>query len=338
MSVSKSYEPLRFEDVLSGDFVEVRLAGGDDDDRAADLLILARVRTSGFTAEIDSWIIRGAWDAFCTELKQLEKTRQGKASLEAISPGELKLDVQSTNRAGHMAIGGLVGTDMGDSHVRMTFSPVPFDPTALPELVRTAHSWTDGPKRPKMKWNPPAKCGEWRGLSEEEKWAWLQSVRDHYFASATDSRSSNSSGRTFNIDGECIEDVPSFFCVMGEAVNGPGGYFGANLMAMNDALCGGFGLDAPSTIRWSHSEKSKLVLDSVALARNLKRDAKRERKRHARRELKRKPPDPDYAAYLAYNGELLERAEAGTRTMFEEIVESIEFRSRDVELRLLLLE
>ena len=331
-SVTQTREPLRFEDVFSGDFVELRLAGGDDDDdHSGDLLILARVQTAGFTAEVDSWFLRPQWDAFYCELTQLEKARQGNASLEAISPGELKLELQSTDRAGHMAIGGMIGTDMGNSCVRMTFSPVPFDPSSLPSLVRIARSWTGALAAPKLKWNVPATCGAWRGLSEEEKWTWLQSARDHHFASATrDSRSSSRSGQTFTIDGECIDDVPSFYCAMGEAVNGPGGYFGANTMAFDDALCGGFGLDAPSTIRWRGSERSKCVLDSVALARNVKRVMKRERRRPSF-----DPSDPDYPAFLEYSHELVERAEAG-RTMFEEIVETIEFRSREMNLRLLL--
>ena len=43
------------------------------------------------------------------------------------------------------------------------------------------------------------------------------------------------------IDGRQVGNLEDFWRVMGEAVNGPGGYFGSNLDAFNDCLCGGFG-------------------------------------------------------------------------------------------------
>jgi hypothetical protein len=38
------------------------------------------------------------------------------------------------------------------------------------------------------------------------------------------------------LDGRHVEDLASFFCALGEAVNGPGGYCGANLAGMSDFL------------------------------------------------------------------------------------------------------
>jgi hypothetical protein len=41
-----------------------------------------------------------------------------------------------------------------------------------------------------------------------------------------------------------------FSCAVGEAVNGPGGYFGWNLDAFDDCLRGHWGARAPFTLVW----------------------------------------------------------------------------------------
>ncbi|WP_176955692.1 barstar family protein, partial [Sinosporangium album] len=40
------------------------------------------------------------------------------------------------------------------------------------------------------------------------------------------------------IDGDKIANEYSFHCALGEAVNGPGGYYGSNLDALDDCLRG----------------------------------------------------------------------------------------------------
>jgi RNAse (barnase) inhibitor barstar len=47
------------------------------------------------------------------------------------------------------------------------------------------------------------------------------------------------------LDSSKITDIPSFHIALGEAVNGPGGYYGACLDALEDCLCGRFGLIPP---------------------------------------------------------------------------------------------
>jgi RNAse (barnase) inhibitor barstar len=46
---------------------------------------------------------------------------------------------------------------------------------------------------------------------------------------------------------DCAEviDKNSFFCALGEALNGPGGYYGKGLDSMHDCLLGGFGPTPP---------------------------------------------------------------------------------------------
>ncbi len=45
----------------------------------------------------------------------------------------------------------------------------------------------------------------------------------------------------YELDGSAINNPDDLYRLLGEAVNGPGGYFGANLDSLNDCLGGGFG-------------------------------------------------------------------------------------------------
>ncbi|MFD4588216.1 hypothetical protein [Streptomyces sp. NPDC058434] len=70
------------------------------------------------------------------------------------------------------------------------------------------------------------------------------------------------------MDGRYITDLASFFCAVGEAVNGPGGYFGSSLMGFTDCLRGGWGIDGPFTLVWEDSATAQNWL-----ARRVERDA-----------------------------------------------------------------
>ncbi|MGI5177242.1 barstar family protein [Dactylosporangium sp. CA-152071] len=52
-------------------------------------------------------------------------------------------------------------------------------------------------------------------------------------------------------------DIEGFYCALGEAVNGPGGYFGWNLDALDDCLRGGWGARAPFTLVWRHAHVAR---------------------------------------------------------------------------------
>ena len=68
-------------------------------------------------------------------------------------------------------------------------------------------------------------------------------------------------GRTIHLDGSWITDVPSFYLSIGEAVNGRDGYFGTSLDALDDCLCGSFGVLPPLTIHLSHYNRVRAALD-----------------------------------------------------------------------------
>ena len=64
------------------------------------------------------------------------------------------------------------------------------------------------------------------------------------------------------IDGSKVESLEDFWRLIGEAVNGPGGYFGSNLDACNDCLSGGFGTpeDDDFIVEWRGHELSGQAL------------------------------------------------------------------------------
>ncbi|MFE5012059.1 barstar family protein [Streptomyces sp. NPDC056696] len=64
----------------------------------------------------------------------------------------------------------------------------------------------------------------------------------------------------FTLDVRYIVDEDSFYCAIGEAINGPGGYFGWNLDALDDCLRGGWGATAPFTLHWGFSAQAKARL------------------------------------------------------------------------------
>ncbi|WP_207944442.1 barstar family protein [Actinomadura rubrisoli] len=60
-------------------------------------------------------------------------------------------------------------------------------------------------------------------------------------------------GTAFDLDGRFVTDVEGFYCAIGEAINGPGGYFGWNLDALHDRLRGRWGAQAPFRLVWHAS-------------------------------------------------------------------------------------
>ena len=80
-------------------------------------------------------------------------------------------------------------------------------------------------------------------------------------------------GLVYEIDGERILDTDGFYTMIGEAVNGPGGYFGRGLDSLNDCLRGGFGTpeDGPFSFVWRNSQGSRIALGYPETVRQLER-------------------------------------------------------------------
>ncbi len=74
------------------------------------------------------------------------------------------------------------------------------------------------------------------------------------------------------LDGKATRTLEEFYAVVGEAVNGPGGYFGTNLDALADCLTGGFGTpeDKDFTFVWMNSNAAREHLGYAETARQLR--------------------------------------------------------------------
>ena len=64
-------------------------------------------------------------------------------------------------------------------------------------------------------------------------------------------------GTTYHLDGRFVTDIDAFYCAIGEAINGPGGYFGWNLHALHDCLAGRWGAKRPFQLIWHHSDVAR---------------------------------------------------------------------------------
>ncbi|MET8969672.1 barstar family protein [Streptomyces hydrogenans] len=106
------------------------------------------------------------------------------------------------------------------------------------------------------------RVGLWHGLAPADRRAWL-SVALMSRGYRRQGQSDAPAGRVFTLDGRHIVDEDSFYCALGEAVDGPGGYFGWNLDALDDCLCGGWGATVPFTLHWDSSAVSRERLAEV---------------------------------------------------------------------------
>ena len=110
---------------------------------------------------------------------------------------------------------------------------------------------------------PPKALNHWIKLDSTAKKQWLTESHNHCFSGK--SKHINEPNRIIKLDGKTITDELSFYCAIGEAVNGPGGYFGSDFHSFDDCLFGRFGLKFPYTIIWNNSETSKKYLNKKIL-------------------------------------------------------------------------
>tara|TARA_R110002096_G_scaffold44524_1_gene119676 strand:+ start:46523 stop:47314 length:792 start_codon:yes stop_codon:yes gene_type:complete len=114
-----------------------------------------------------------------------------------------------------------------------------------PEAITMAPRWREERASPY----------EWRDMPFQEKLGWLHLVRGAIGRKHDDVQSSK-----FVLEGSRITDVPSLYLALGEAMNGPRGYYGSGLDALSDCLCGGFGPVPPYTLIFKNSEEAKHYL------------------------------------------------------------------------------
>ncbi|MCR6490585.1 barstar family protein [Amycolatopsis sp. OK19-0408] len=135
----------------------------------------------------------------------------------------------------------------GGGHVDLALRSSLHDPPR-PAGQAVWDQWFDG--------GPPVK-NLWAGHDRTE---WLRAALAHRFDGPD-----LPPGETYRLDGTHLTDLMSYYCALGEAVNGPGGYFGWNLGAVEDCLRGGFGATRPFTLVGPVATEAREVLEELGI-------------------------------------------------------------------------
>ncbi|TDC66884.1 barstar family protein [Streptomyces hainanensis] len=96
---------------------------------------------------------------------------------------------------------------------------------------------------------PPAPGG-WATDGPAHRAGWLEAARIHASTPGVPPLDDQPPGRDYQVAGGSVTDRAAFYCALGEAINGPGGYFGAGSDALRDCLAGGFGARPPFRLVW----------------------------------------------------------------------------------------
>lgn len=123
------------------------------------------------------------------------------------------------------------------------FSDVAFDAPVRDPLPPNAELiWTG------WRFGRPAEPGSWVAYDRSLRHEWLLAAMAHH-----QKVPDRPPGTEYHLDGTHITDVEGFYCAIGEAINGPGGYFGWGADALLDCLSGGGGAEAPFRLVWHES-------------------------------------------------------------------------------------
>jgi hypothetical protein len=95
----------------------------------------------------------------------------------------------------------------------------------------------------------------WAAYDTAVRWEWLSAAVRHERRAQ--------SGSTFHLDGRYVTDRPGFYCALGEAINGPGGWFGADEFWLHDRTVFGE-RGAPFTLVWHDADVARRHLPLTA--------------------------------------------------------------------------
>lgn len=115
--------------------------------------------------------------------------------------------------------------------------------------------WTSG---------EPLKFGEWAEWPKCLQNSWLHVVQNSWFSMGKEPGRYGASA-SVRLDGSNIRGKSGFYCAIGEAVNGPGGYYGSNLDALASCISSEDGLGPLVDVSWENFQVSQKYLSSEFL-------------------------------------------------------------------------
>ena len=106
---------------------------------------------------------------------------------------------------------------------------------------------------------PPAEPGMWKLLPPDAHRSWIHVVQQTWFRSGHEPRVYGHAD-TYEVEGADLANVESFYCALGEAVNGPGGYLGSSPAGLDDCLNNTLATP-PFRLRWRNFETTRATID-----------------------------------------------------------------------------
>ncbi|MDT0616179.1 barstar family protein [Streptomyces lancefieldiae] len=105
-----------------------------------------------------------------------------------------------------------------------------------PDVEFSGYTW-EYPRAGEIwkKWARGVERGEWARHPSDWHESWLHVVQTSWFSSGRRATRYGTAG-TVVLDGSGITTTAAFHCALGEAVNGPGGYFGSSTGGLDDCL------------------------------------------------------------------------------------------------------
>ncbi|WP_229076020.1 barstar family protein [Actinoplanes sp. DH11] len=146
-------------------------------------------------------------------------------------------------------VAGVVPSLLGDGLLDVRFEPTYADAVGPPRPRRARRVWEQ------WRAGRPAEPGSWAGYDRELRHEWAGVALTHHRHTPD-----RPPGTTYHLDGRHVTDEEGFYCAIGEAVNGPGGYFGWNLEALHDCLLGGWGAAPGFRLVWHDSAVARAAL------------------------------------------------------------------------------
>jgi hypothetical protein len=83
----------------------------------------------------------------------------------------------------------------------------------------------------------PASPNQWAELGRSDRYLWVRAAEIHRRPTLE-----KPAGTVYHLDGRHITDYDGFYCAIGEAINGPGGWFGGDLFRLHENAATGFRL------------------------------------------------------------------------------------------------
>ncbi len=182
------------------------------------------------------------------------KVHEVNSSKRRVEDSVLRIMNRCGGKIGEYLVGRIVRGDVEAASVGGKISSVSYrffgNRCEYPQAAEIWQRWASG---------AALEEGEWARWPVSYQSSWLHVVQNSWFASNRRAARYGDDD-VVHLDGSQISTKTGFFCALGEAVNGPGGYFGSNLDALADCMSSSYGEGPPSKIIWRNFPASQKSL------------------------------------------------------------------------------